>query len=238
MAKKFVADGNTGRVAIFDPAKPAAWDDPINNLDAVYFHSELDYLGVAKVLDVTVTHPARGKGATTTLHNYAVPNPFEGEVGNLTHNLGYVPHGVCFVGNDMLPANTQIQHVGSSFRTVAIELTTTQVKIYETAWIYQHALPAITKTYKVLLFTPPLGGDESETLRIEPTRFIASKGKLDSNHNYIRRAPTNPMFWFSKGKTADAGNGSFKIVTANGSVITRSPYDEGFSGIQGIGVEI
>lgn len=238
MAKKLYADGMTGKVAIYDPANPNAFTDPRNNLGSVYFHSDLDYVGVAAIIDVSVNHPFRAKGGSNARHTYLTPNPASGAVNSLTHNLGYVPHALVFVGNDMLPANSQIQHVGSSFRTVAIEVTTTQVRVFETAWVYQHDLPAITKNYKIVLFTQKLGSSGNQTLRIEPSQFIASRGKLNTAYNYLRRSLTSPMFWFSKGKTADVANGSFKIVTANGSTITRSPYNGSFTGVPGIGVEL
>src|SRR5690606_26844123 len=114
-----------------------------------------------------------------------------------------------------------------SFRTVAIRLTTSAVGIYETCFVYQSNLPAITISYRIVLFSPitPSG---NKTLQIQPDRFIGSRGKLDTNKNYIRRNPTNPDLWLSKGKTADVANGSFRIVTANGTTITRDPYSGGF----------
>lgn len=238
MAKKFYADGVTGRVAIFDPAVPAALTNPRANLGAVYFHSDLDYVGVVAVFDFVVTHPARGVGGASTEHSYAVPNHVTGAIQSLVHNLGYVPHALVFIGNNMLPANSQIQNVGSSFRTVAVEVNSTQVRLFETSWVYQHALPAIVQTYKVVLFTPKLVPSGNKTVHITPTTFVASRGKLNSAYNYLRRALTSPMFWFSKGKTADVANGSFKIVTANGGAIAKTHYNGSFAGEPGIGVEV
>lgn len=238
MAKKLYADGNTGVVAIYNPAIPGAFTDPLRNLHGVYFHSDLDYVAVAKVLDFTVTHPARSTGKKGTLHEYLEPNPATGAVGTLTHGLGYQPSALVFVGNDLLPANTQIQAVGSSFRTVAIELTTTTVRVYETAWVYQHNLPSIQKTYKVVLFSQPIVNATTKTFHIEPTLFTASRGKLDTRNNYLRRSVSSPMFWFSAGRTADAANGSFRIRTPNGSDITRTPYNGNFTGVPGLGVEV
>lgn len=238
MAKKLYSEGLTGKVVIYDPSQPDAVTNPLANLDKVYFHSDLNYVGVAAVLEATVTHPARTRGGPATQHEYRQPNPVEGQVQSLTHNLGYVPHAIAFINDNMLPANTQIQHVGSSFRTVAIQLTTTNVAIYETSYVYQSDLPAINVHYRIVLFSPitPSG---DKTLHITPERFIASKGKLDTEKNYIRRVATGtPNLWFSKGKTADVANGSFRIVTANGTTITRTPYSGAFAGEPGIGVEI
>lgn len=238
MTKVLHAEGSTGRVAIYDESNPDAFTNPVPNLDDVFFHSDLDYMGIAANIEVTVTHPARAKGAPAEAHSYATPTFYAATSDPLAHNLGYVPHGLCFIGNDMLPANTQIQFVGTSFRTVALELTANELRIFETCWVYNTALPAITKTYRIVLFTPKIQPSGNTMIEIKPERVIASGGKLDTNLNYIRRASQNPDFYFSKGRTADANNGSFKIVTANGSTIVRSPYAGSFTGVPGIGIEI
>lgn len=235
MAKKLLSDGADGKVAIFDPANPSAFTKPLENLSSVFFHSDLDYVAVAKVLEVQVTHPARSAGGTSTQHSYAEPK-YEGGVSPLVHGLGFKPTAICFIGNDMLPANSQIQFVGTSFRTIAVQVTEHEVGIYETAWVYNHGLPEIAMNYKIVLFTPPLEPSGDQLILVEPSRFIASRGKLDSNRNYLRHAPTNAELFFSKGKTADAGNGSFRIVTASGSIVERAPYSGSFTGEPGIGV--
>jgi len=239
MAKKLYADGNDGTVAIYDPAVPGALTNPLDNMAAVYFHSALDYVSAPVTIEFTVTHPVRAKkGTTSELHAYADPNPVSDEVTSLAHNLGYQPHGLVFIGSEMLPANTQIQNVGTSFRTVAVEIDEGAIRVFETAWVYQTTLPEIVQTYKVILFSQPIQPNTSKAIMAEPARFVASRGKLDSNNNYLRRATENPMFWFSKGKTADVNNGSFRIVTAGGSVITRTPYAGNFAGEPGVGVEV
>lgn len=236
MAKKLYSDGNTGKVAIFNPAVAAAFDNPRGNLGAVYFHSDLDYVSVAAVLDVNVTHTARNVGGTGS-HGYATPQFSAGATG-FNHNLGYVPFALIFVGGALLPANTQIQLVGQSFRTSGAYVTSSQVVIQDFAWVYGSNLPSMVKNYKIVLLTTPIAPSGTTTLSITPGRFIASRGKLDSIRNYLRRAPTNPMFWFSKGKTADVANGSFRVVTADGTFITRAGYNGTFQGVPGIGVEI
>jgi hypothetical protein len=46
----------------------------------------------------------------------------------------------------------------------------------------------------------------STTLRITPTRFIASNGKLDSNFRYIFRVSAGQEFLFPIGRTLDLPN--------------------------------
>jgi len=238
MAKKLFADGVSGKVAIYDPANPAAFTNPLANLQSVFFHSDLDYVGVAKIIDVTVTHPYRGVGGTAAQNSYAVPNFPAGNVNPLAHNLGYKPFGIAFVGNNMLPANSQIQDSGQSFRTVAIQVDENSVGIFESCYVYGSALPAINVTYKIVLFRQMTGQLDNKALHIEPDQFKAGFGKLDTDYNYLRYDAAAPDFYFSKGRTADVSNGSFRIVTANGALVQRSPYNGGFGGVPGIGVKI
>jgi hypothetical protein len=237
MAKQLFSDGVTGRTAIFDPANPDAFANPRANLQSVYFHSDLDYVGVAKVIDVSITHVARAAGGASALTGYPQPSYPQGEVSPLTHGLGYKPFAIAFVNGQMLPANTQIQSAGMSFRTVALQITDTAVAVYETAWVYGTSLPAITIAYKIVLFTPPLVQSGDKTLEIKPSSFIASRGKLNTAYKYVRRDPVSPDFSLTKDKTADCSNGSFRIVTAQGDVIERAPYNGSFQGTPGIGVE-
>lgn len=237
MAKKFYADGNSGRVAIYDPSNEAALNNPLANLHSIYFHSDLDYVGVAADITATIVHPARSTGGGSTQHSYPVPN-FPTGVSGFAHDLGYVPFALCFVNGAMIPANTQIQLSGQSFRTVSVQVDHAQVRIYETAWVYGSALPAVSVTYRIVLFTPPIVASGMTTVRIDPTRFVASRGKLDSYRNYLRRSTASPMFWLAKGRTADVSNGSYKIVGADGSVYTRAGYNGSFTGSPGIGVEV
>ena len=55
MAKNFKIDGNNGRVTIVNASNLNAITDPLNNLDDVHFHTDLDYLQFQDTLTATIT---------------------------------------------------------------------------------------------------------------------------------------------------------------------------------------
>lgn len=236
MAKKLLVDGKAGKAAIYNPANPAAFSNPLGNLADVFFHSDLDYMGVAKIIDVTITHPARGVGGQAAQNSYPVPN-FPAGNNPLAHNLGYLPYGIMFVGNNMLPANSQIQWVGTSFRTVSLQLDASNAYIYEQSWVYRDGLPAMAQSYRIVLFRRMSDAPDNKAMYAKDDQFKAGFGKLNTDYNYLRYSAAGP-YYFSKGRTADCSNGSFKIVTANGGVVSRPPYNGGFAGVPGIGVTL
>lgn len=239
MAKKLYST-SIGKVVIYNPANQDAVTDPLNNLEDVFFHSDLDYVSVAAEMNFSITHAQRAVGSNATDYAYPKPEFPSGGINPLLHNLGYKPFGVCFINNAQLPANSHIQSNGMSFRTAALQVDETSVSIYETSWVYGSPLPAITINYRVLLFSNPIVESGTKILQIEPNRFVASRGKLDSNNRYLRQTLTqDPQnLYLSQGKTIDTNNGSFRVITADGVVIERPPYGGNFSAQPGIGVEL
>lgn len=63
MAKTLTARGTDGVVAIHEPG--ADLNNPLSNLQNIYFHSALDYLNVVRVVNATVDLPAVSSGITT-----------------------------------------------------------------------------------------------------------------------------------------------------------------------------
>lgn len=75
MPKTFMARGTDGLVSIHE--KGANYSDPFNNLDKIYFHSNLDYLRVAAIYYASF---------------FLDEDKDDGEVRVVaTHNLGYRP---------------------------------------------------------------------------------------------------------------------------------------------------
>lgn len=77
----------------------------------------------------------------------------------------------------------------------------------------------------------------AQTILIQPNRFIASAGKLDSNFRYIRRSPS-PDFYLAAGRTMDVSNGGARYVSPTGSSQSDGSYNGGFAGTGGVGVKI
>ena len=75
MAKTLTARGSDGMVAIHEPG--ANLDNPLSNLNNIYFHSGLDYLQVVQTHTFLLTLPY--SSGANTLHHL------------LDHGLGYRP---------------------------------------------------------------------------------------------------------------------------------------------------
>ncbi|MGF7160118.1 hypothetical protein FHS85_001741 [Rhodoligotrophos appendicifer] len=59
MTKVFMANGVTGKVAIYDGPSDAPFTDPLGNLDKLYFHSDLDYVSGLDKRTGTLNLPER-----------------------------------------------------------------------------------------------------------------------------------------------------------------------------------
>lgn len=76
------------------------------------------------------------------------------------------------------------------------------------------------------------------TLKITPTRFIASAGKLDSQKRYIRRENVFPSLKFVLGKNMDVNGGGLRYVDPNGTNQDDGVYNGSFSASAGVGIKI
>jgi hypothetical protein len=77
----------------------------------------------------------------------------------------------------------------------------------------------------------------AQTILIQPNRFIASSGKLDSNFRYLRRS-YSPDFFLAAGRTMDVSNGGARYVAPSGASQSDGSYNGGFGGSGGVGVKI
>lgn len=75
----------------------------------------------------------------------------------------------------------------------------------------------------------------NKTLEITPTRFIASRGKLDSSGRYLYRS-YNPQYWLQYGQLLDCQNGGVRAIAPGGAAIDFNGYDGGFYNGQQVGI--
>lgn len=244
MARTLHADGNTGRVYIYNnDADPSVYETPTGaQLGDLHFHSDLSYLGNAHVVEATVTHPERTRSSSTSKGLLTSSTYYNPRQGNQTyalgsHSLGVVPF-VAFYGDAQLPAGTVVHQVGESVRAVSISVTATGVVLHENWATFDNTLPAVSRTYRAYLFQTLFSGSGNESIRIEPGVFRAGFGKLDVAYRYFRESAT-PDFQLTGGKTADVQGGGLKVVLPDGSTpVNSTTYTGSFSGAPGRGVKI
>lgn len=245
MARTLHADGNTGKVYIYNnDADPATYETPASDqLGDLHFHSDLSYLGNAQVIDVTITHPQRTRSSSTSKGLFGSSTYYNPRQGTETytlsgHNFGEVVPFVPFYGSAQLPAGTVIQQAGESARAVSVYVTPTDVQLFENWVTFDNTLGAVTRQYKVFLFQTLFTGAGNESIRVEPTVFRAGFGKLDTAYRYFRESQT-PDFYVTDDKTADVQGGGLRAVLPNGETqISTSTYTGGFDGSVGRGVKI
>lgn len=76
------------------------------------------------------------------------------------------------------------------------------------------------------------------TLRVTPSRFIASGGKLDSVNRYIRKVSSGQDLKFVLGQNMDVRGGGLRYVDPDGVNVNDSTYTGTFSGVSTVGIKI
>lgn len=77
----------------------------------------------------------------------------------------------------------------------------------------------------------------AQTLKITPSRFIASAGKLDSANRYIRKVSSGYDLKFIVGQNMDVKNGGLRYVDPAGTNVDDGSYNGTFSGVASVGIK-
>lgn len=234
MTKKLFANGANGDVAVYEGGYEAAFTNPLANLDKVYFHSALDYVGVDRIYTGVISHPARTASATDDKYLASNKRPLTGtqEWTLLSFpNAGYIPQAVLVVNGEQLPGAAPIQRNGpASARYAILRMTNTAAILHERWHTFNDSIAALNITYTLYIFTGPIAQAGNKTLYISPNQMIASRGKLDTAYRYIRSKATSPDFRLIRGATADVSGGGLRMVTPAGTVINDGVYNGSFAG--------
>lgn len=198
--------------------------DPLGNLGDVRFHSDFDYLRVAKM--VASTDSGR---SPVTLPLYGPGQILEQDTALFEHGMGIVP---LFIpqyivddyvqpgdGSPMLNKNS----VGRNGAPRFIGMTADDTNIYMHArgWLG----PAATVHWRVWILDEEFGvtADPEIMFRFEPDEVLAhSLGKLDEQHQFIRKVPSEPAFRL-------IGKSTFSLDASGG--VTRINYHDGVTAL-------
>lgn len=223
-----------GALAIYDSETPAALTDPANNLGAVYFHGDLDYLKIVYDQTVLINFPARGSGSSTaTIDQLYDVFP--------AHNLGYRPRGVLRIDNTQYPTCGILTYAGGDkYRCIRCEIDETKVYVRELG-IIDGTIAADPRSVRVILYdvAPITVTDKLFHFMPASSRLIAGKGKFDTDNRYLREDRTAaPDFWMTHGRTIDASGRNFRQVLPNGQMVEfpTTGYGGSFTGTGFFGV--
>lgn len=241
-----MADGNTGRVAIMEGGSRDVFENPLDNLSKVHFHSDLDYLTIVQQIDIPFfsmpaiagasdTYKIKSKKSKGSSTYYTIPR-YQG--GTRYYNLGAIIGDVDgpilgFEGNAPLasyPLYFYSQGVNMAMRTISLVKRDGVIWLAETWLNLGRDIPAQTiNNVKIVKFN--LMSDHNPNspykLMITPERFIASGGKLDSRARYVKRVPPGKpvAFYMNGGRMMDTVNGGARWWRADGTYIDENGYN-------------
>lgn len=159
----------TGVVSIFaNPKNSTGNDDPLNNplsnLNRIHFDTRFNYLNIVAEAEVTLNFEFRdvNRQSSGKKNKSSTLIPIEGDkvYTAYRHNLGYIPAGLLYDvdNNQAISGNTFLQNIdNTSFRLLYLLADTTHFYIKERYFVRGFALPAISKTFRVLVFNNPTG---------------------------------------------------------------------------------
>jgi len=236
-----------GTVAVWQ--KPASgdvfapFDDPVNHISELYFHSDFDYYSTT-LSNATLVNHALIAAATPVVHTFyndTVSTYLSETITDrlmATHNLGYIPRFlVSDENNNELPHGFPIQtNGGGGNRRVVFYASTTEIRMMEIATPGTASLPAISKTYNLAVFRGPGAVPGEGAVDFTPGRVKMGFGAIDSNEPTLRVILLSEVAYFllPLGRTVDISNGQARFVGADGTVIdTSGKFDGGTSSFQG-----
>lgn len=206
---------------------------PIDWLENLRFWSDAFLFEVAAgPTDVTVNHAAVS-GASTVMQTFLdgaqLIRPGTRTETNhtlVTHSLGYVPLALVALNDAVLAGGAGVQAPSDQGRFVCPYVTDTIVGLRELAWSSGSALPALSRTYTVIVFniSEPDGLGRALEYDLTGGWLKMADGKLDTREKYARRVqPFESAFDFNTSPTMQFGNGGFKLVTG-GNVYQTMGY--------------
>jgi hypothetical protein len=151
MTKKLFANGNNGVVSISE--EDADINNPLNNINKIYFHSALDYLFIVQVFNGTINLPQR------TADGSDVSSAYGSTIYNLgNHNLDYKPLLFGYVtANEQPVAGDTFAFAGgnASLRTVTLGADENTVYAREIFLNKDVTAPAQTVSYRLFIMGNP-----------------------------------------------------------------------------------
>lgn len=240
-------DPVTGHAALFEEA-PGGGDhrnrlslrnrplvDPENWLANIYLHTALDFMEVHSDSTHTVNHatvaaltpPSPGFSST----RWAAVGASAATWPLLTHSLGYVPHFAVVVDGHIVKPGHPVQVVSGGAkraRIVSVYATTAQILLREwSRTTSDGSIPAISKTYRVIVFRAPRAPSDSKALDASPgdARVAMGLGRFDVSRRYLQVVPGGSPFGLTDGRSIDLKKGAVRLTNPDGSYYDMVPTD-------------
>lgn len=252
----FTEPNTTGSIQDINSPRNAPAKNPGAYPHLVQWHSEFFQYELAyPIQTVTITHPALAGQSKfwgpsdqfwinaptyTSQISYQIKGQTSWtEQALFYHNLGYIPLAfVAYNGNMLMPGvAVQIESEGRT-RFVSAYVTESYVGITEVYMSSLSEIPAVSRTYQVLVFSSPAANASLPTFSKDANHVQIGKGKIRSSKQYMKKvAPGDTPFDIDSGPTVDINQGRARIVTG-GTVMTEPGYGGGFGGPSYIAVGV
>lgn len=224
-----------------DPINPTSlmnrpFLEPLNWINNVLFHSDLNYYRIAaQNLNVNINH-ATVPGKITNAGNGATDTSdvvrFAGQGIStshllISHNLGYVPRFFCIYDNKLVPNGIPVQvPANNQFRIVTAYANETEIRLYDLGWSSTTDLPAISLNYKVIVFHDSNVDEDLPMIDIRPGLAIFGQGKFKAEEPHLRADGLGDIQWpIATSKSTDIKNGGIRSYYPNGGFFDFMNYN-------------
>lgn len=206
--------------------KMAPFDAPEEHLDRVWVSSTFDYLKIAHHDAHSLTHSAVS-GKSTTLGSVTMAGQTVAEDQVLyTHGLGYTPRYMVAIDGHLIQNYHPVQTGTNQVRCASFYATSTAIHCINFGTSSGSALSAVTITYDLLLFRPPLDGVDPDLPIFSAKQGILANGLIKATDKLLRRSDDDDAspFDLNLGPAVDIDRGSAKWFLSDGSTLTFAAY--------------
>lgn len=225
-----------------DPMAP--FDDPLENMEYIRFHSDLQYLAnVLRGLNVSVNHPtvagvtgsgySVGAGGGSSGGSTPISNGQIAIADHLLfeHSLGYAPLAFVMYGDYLVSGATAVQEASNRVRMVSSWVDETNVYLREIGISSSLALGAVTRAYDAYVFKDVAADPALPLLHVKmsaPPRIIYGHGKISDDTRPIRRtAPGDQELFLPVTRNIDIRNGGMRVMNPTDGWVDIGEYNGG-----------
>lgn len=244
----FTEPNSVGDIEDYNAPRNAPAKNPGAYLDLVQWHIDFFQYELAfPIITTAVTHPTipgqnKYWGPSNQYYmndptyvsaiSYRVPGQtIVTDHTLVNHNLGYAPLAFVAWENTMIMPGVTVQ-IESDGRTRFISLfaTSSVLGIREVATSSSASLPAVSRSYKSLIFKATEAQGGRPLFGREGANVVLGRGKVDTSKSYLRRVGgAETPFDLDRGPTIDINSGRTRVVTG-GNFLTEPGYAGGFTG--------
>lgn len=218
-----------------DPASPRNRPvlEPMNWLGNIRFHSDLAYFGIAaKDMNRIVSHPVVPAASRSVTRAVTVlGQELTHEHVLVVHNLGYVPKFYIIYDGRLIPHGTATQNLGDGRkRYVAAFATSSEIRLFEIGYSTGSALPAVSRTYQVIVFQDQDEDPTGAMLDLQPGIADFGRGRFQAAQPHLRADGMGDVQWpIPTSPTAAVRNGALRVYQPDGGFVDDGSFDGSLS---------